>query len=81
MLDPVRRLTASVLTKDIKYFREGRDHAGRTHFREDIRSIVGGALAAALIVAAVANIVQIPEMPAVTAVAAGLGGLAGHFIC
>lgn len=71
----------SLLHRDPSYFTAGSGHAGHTHFREDIRAVIGGAFAAAFIVAALANLTQVPALSGTiaTVLAAGIGGVAGHF--
>jgi hypothetical protein len=81
----LRRMATGVtqlLKDDRDYFTEGRGTNGHTHFREDIRAIVGGALAAMFVVAALANLTNVPELSGtiVTVAVAGIGGVAGHFV-
>jgi hypothetical protein len=68
---------AKILTeRDSRYF-TARGDAGHSHFREDIRAIAGGALAAAFIVAALAQVVPHFDGTLAPTVAAILGGVAG----
>lgn len=72
----------SLKERDHGYFTEPRGRAGRSYFREDVRNIVGGALAAAFIATAITSFVHIPVISegAFAAIAAVIGGFAGKTV-
>jgi hypothetical protein len=71
----------SLTHSDHTYFTKACPRSGRTRFREDVRAIIGGALAAAFIAAWLTSLVHVPLISdgTATAVAAAAGGLAGKF--
>lgn len=83
---PFRRMfdggVRSLQKKDHTYFTKACPRTGRSRFREDLRSIVGGGLAAAMIAAALVGLVHVPYLSdsEFVAAAAGVGALAGKFV-
>jgi hypothetical protein len=67
---------------DHGYFTRAYHLTGRTRFRDDLRAIVGGALAAAFLAAALSSFVHIPflSVSEIALIAAGAGAIAGKIV-
>ena len=79
MLKSLLRIGDGVKRRDTEYFTNASGATHRSRFREDVRAIVGGALAAAFLAAAFANfvpnsLISDGAMTGIAAVAGGIGG-------
>ena len=84
MLRPLMRIGKgglSALKKEDSGYFKGKA-GGRSHFRDDIRLIAGGALAAAFVASAFTGHIEIPYVSdaAVTVVAAAAGGIGAKYL-
>lgn len=79
MLRNILSIGDGVKRRDSDYFTKPNGHSNRSRFREDVRAILGGALAAAFLAAAFAGWVPNSFISdgAMAALAALFGGVAG----
>ncbi len=74
---------ASLRTNDSKYFvGDGATPTNRSHFRQDLHAIVGGALAAAFVASALGGYVDFPHISnaTLTLIAGFIGAVGGKYI-